>query len=220
MPRRTKEEALKTRTEVLDAAERCFCTLGVSATGIQEIADQAGCSRGAIYYHFKNQDGIMEAILDRGRLAFSPRLEGVLAGPAPIMVALRRCFYRFFLDIYSNSHAVAVIRILNLRCDFGGSNQRFLREYIVEQENALRLIGEILGRARQTGEIFGPPTDKWLGLALNLAIIGALRALAIAPPCQMSEMELLEGLDSWFAILVPEVMLAEHQNAQPEISSR
>jgi TetR/AcrR family acrAB operon transcriptional repressor len=65
MARRTKEEAQATRTAVLDAAERVFLQHGVARTSLAEIAQAAGVTRGAIYWHFKDKADLFSAMMDR-----------------------------------------------------------------------------------------------------------------------------------------------------------
>ena len=65
MARRTKEDALVTRDLLLDAAERVFQRRGVSRTSLQEIAQEAGLTRGAIYWHFENKADVFDAMLQR-----------------------------------------------------------------------------------------------------------------------------------------------------------
>lgn len=60
--RRTKEEALKTRSQLLDTAANLFCEKGVGKTSLDDIAKSAGVTRGAFYWHFKNKDDILEAL--------------------------------------------------------------------------------------------------------------------------------------------------------------
>lgn len=55
MVRKTKEEAELTRQAVLSAALKVFSRQGYAATRLEEIADEAGVTRGAIYWHFKNK---------------------------------------------------------------------------------------------------------------------------------------------------------------------
>ena len=50
MVRRTKEEAVETRKQILDAAERVFGERGVSRTSLTDIAEAASVTRGAIYF--------------------------------------------------------------------------------------------------------------------------------------------------------------------------
>ncbi len=55
MPRRTKDEAVETRNQILDAAERVFVARGVSRTSLADIAEAASVTRGAIYWHFEDK---------------------------------------------------------------------------------------------------------------------------------------------------------------------
>ena len=65
MARRTKEEAQETRGRILDAAESVFHEKGVAHSSLAEIAQVAGVTRGAIYWHFKDKADLFEAMMDR-----------------------------------------------------------------------------------------------------------------------------------------------------------
>jgi TetR/AcrR family acrAB operon transcriptional repressor len=69
MAKRTKEDANLTRTGILDAAERIFCAKGVGTATLAEIASEAGVTRGAIYWHFRNKDALLTAVCDRSNSA-------------------------------------------------------------------------------------------------------------------------------------------------------
>ena len=64
MVRRTKEEALETRSKILEAAEQAFYERGVARTTLADIAALAGVTRGAIYWHFSNKADLVQAMLD------------------------------------------------------------------------------------------------------------------------------------------------------------
>jgi TetR/AcrR family acrAB operon transcriptional repressor len=64
MVRRTKEEALETRRQILEAAEKAFYDRGVARTTLADIAAMAGVTRGAIYWHFSNKADLVQAMLD------------------------------------------------------------------------------------------------------------------------------------------------------------
>jgi TetR/AcrR family acrAB operon transcriptional repressor len=68
MARRTKEEALATRHLILDTAEHVFLRRGVTRTSLQEIAQEAGLTRGAIYWHFQNKADVFDAMMQRVKL--------------------------------------------------------------------------------------------------------------------------------------------------------
>lgn len=65
MVRRTKEDAVATRNSLLDAAECVFYEKGVSRASLGDIAQAAGTTRGAIYWHFKDKADLFNAMMDR-----------------------------------------------------------------------------------------------------------------------------------------------------------
>ncbi|RYF70416.1 MAG: TetR family transcriptional regulator, partial [Comamonadaceae bacterium] len=65
MARRTKQDADATRTRLLDAAEQVFYQKGVSRASLNDIACEAGATRGAIYWHFKDKGDLFNAMMDR-----------------------------------------------------------------------------------------------------------------------------------------------------------
>lgn len=74
MVRKTKEDAQVTRALILDAAERVFHRRGVSRTTLQEIAQDAGLTRGAIYWHFENKGELFHAMMERVTLPMMARM--------------------------------------------------------------------------------------------------------------------------------------------------
>ena len=55
MARKTKADALKTRQHLIDTAIVQFAARGVSNTTLNDIADAASVTRGALYWHFENK---------------------------------------------------------------------------------------------------------------------------------------------------------------------
>ena len=62
---RTVKEAAERRNEILDVAERLFCTNGYDNTSTNDILAEIGIARGTLYYHFKNKEDILDAMIDR-----------------------------------------------------------------------------------------------------------------------------------------------------------
>lgn len=81
MARRTKEDAQATRTALLDAAEHVFLQCGVSRTSLTEIAQAAGLTRGAIYWHFKDKADLFMAMLERVTLPLEAELMALADNP-------------------------------------------------------------------------------------------------------------------------------------------
>ncbi len=66
--RRTKEDAEKTRVALLASAERLFLDRGVAHTSLDQIARDAGVTRGAVYWHFQNKAHLFHEMLNQVRL--------------------------------------------------------------------------------------------------------------------------------------------------------
>jgi TetR/AcrR family transcriptional regulator, acrAB operon repressor len=82
MVRRTKAEAEATRHSLLDAAEHLFQARGVSRTSLNDIANAAGTTRGAIYWHFKDKADLFNAMMERVTLPLEETLACVGARAA------------------------------------------------------------------------------------------------------------------------------------------
>src|SRR5579885_1964873 len=63
MARKTKAEAAATRQALLDAALKVFSQKGYAAARLEDVAEQAGVTRGAIYWHFKNKADLYNTLV-------------------------------------------------------------------------------------------------------------------------------------------------------------
>lgn len=72
MPQRwTRERRLEhTRNLLLDAAEELFARKGLLGAALEDIADAAGYTRGAIYSHFGAKEELFLAVIERQRQRF------------------------------------------------------------------------------------------------------------------------------------------------------
>ena len=59
------EQRDQTRTRLLDAAEKVFVERGFHAASVDEVAEEAGYSKGAVYSNFENKDELFLAVLER-----------------------------------------------------------------------------------------------------------------------------------------------------------
>jgi AcrR family transcriptional regulator len=81
--RRTQAERREeTRERVLAAAGRVFARRGFDATSLEAIADEAGFSRGAVYYNFADKEELFLELLDRRCAERGQDLRDVFAGEA------------------------------------------------------------------------------------------------------------------------------------------
>ena len=64
-PGRRAEYAEMTRRALVDAARTLFAERGFAATSIDDVAEAARVTKGAVYHHFKGKTDLFEAVCER-----------------------------------------------------------------------------------------------------------------------------------------------------------
>jgi len=83
--KRTKKEAEKTRQLLLDAATEVFNSRGYKAANLDDIAQVAHVTRGAIAWHFKNKENLFRTMLqESSNEAIQSTLTNFEANSSPI----------------------------------------------------------------------------------------------------------------------------------------
>ncbi len=111
MARRTKQDAQATREALLDAAERVFEQRGVSRTSLNHIAEAAGVTRGAVYWHFKDKADLFNAMMERVTLPLESELAGVYQAPGDPIDALVTRLLHSFAQIAADARTQRVLNI-------------------------------------------------------------------------------------------------------------
>ena len=65
MAKRSKDEAMATRDQLIDAATKLFSEQGYKDTSVNQISAEAGTTKGALFHHFPSKDSIFRAVWDR-----------------------------------------------------------------------------------------------------------------------------------------------------------
>ena len=119
MARCTKEEALETRSRILDAAEDVFYAQGVAHTSLAEVAHAANVTRGAIYWHFKNKSDLFVAMCERVRLPMEAMVRASADELASDPLGQLRSTCVFILrEAMQNPHSCKVLCIMFHKCEF------------------------------------------------------------------------------------------------------
>ena len=121
MVRRTKDEAQETRNRILDAAEHVFSEHGVSRTSLEDIAQAAGVTRGAIYWHFKDKSDLFAAMVNRVTLP----MEAMVARSSDESVAdpiasLKACAVSALMRTATDPQVQRVFDVVTHKCEYLG----------------------------------------------------------------------------------------------------
>lgn len=179
---RSPKKPLETRDRLLDAAERVFHEKGVSNTTLNDIAEAAGMTRGAVYWHFHNKVDVFNAMVDRVRQPIRRMIDEIADEETEDPLGrLREKSVFLMREIQENPHYRQVMGILYHKCEFTESNSEYqvsYREWMVRAREALT---RVLGNARQKGQL---PADIDIGLsflAVHVAFNGLLHSWLLTP---------------------------------------
>ena len=119
MARRTKEDAEETRHQLLEAAQRVFAEKGVSRTSLQDIAQAAGVTRGAIYWHFKNKAELFNALMDSVILPMEQTLQQIGHDAAlDPLCELERAMLQTLRSIETDARTRAIFEVATLKVEY------------------------------------------------------------------------------------------------------
>jgi AcrR family transcriptional regulator len=63
--RRRSEQVEETRGKLIEAARRAFAEKGYSAASMDDLTAEAGLTRGALYHHFGDKKGLLQAVIEQ-----------------------------------------------------------------------------------------------------------------------------------------------------------
>jgi TetR/AcrR family acrAB operon transcriptional repressor len=182
MARCTKEEALETRTRILDAAEDVFHAHGVGRTSLADVAHAANVSRGAIYWHFKNKSDLFDAMCERVRLPMEAMVEATADEREndPLGRLRKTCVF-VLQDTAQNPHSRKVLDILFHKCEFVDAADPIS---IRQQECFLQGeadIERILRNAIAKGQLPHDLDTRLAGITFHATIHGLLNNWLFSP---------------------------------------
>ncbi len=182
MARRTKQEALETRSQIIDAAERCFSRKGVSHTSLAEIAKHAGVTRGAIYWHFENKDEVVDALLLRARIPIQHLEEASrdIDEPDPLG-RLHMLLAEIFRQTERDPSTRRINEIIFHKCEFT-DQMCDLREHMRElRGQSLRKLELTLQNAMSRQQLPARLDIPMAARSLQAQLIGTLDAWLLRP---------------------------------------
>jgi TetR/AcrR family acrAB operon transcriptional repressor len=176
MARKTKEIAAATRRAILDAAEECFLEEGVCRTTLEQVALRAGCTRGAVYWHFDSKRAVLDAVVDRVEVPVFSGLEAMIsaAGADPVG-ALRTFYVRAFTEIERDPHARNAIEIALLKCERAPETEPLFERQRRSRAHAVGRVAEVLRLAAARGQLRAGLDPETCAFAVHCAVLGVLR---------------------------------------------
>lgn len=173
MARRTKADAEVTREKILDAACCVFVRRGVTSATLEEIAEEAGVTRGAVYWHFKNKTDLFQALHERLHVPFTEMMLQDLQRehPDPLLQLEELCV-RMLEELEGDSKKKQLLTILFMRCDYSGEMEAVLERRRERRAENFPLFDQYFERAKAAGHLPADTDPQVLTLALFCYLSG------------------------------------------------
>ncbi|SFM36193.1 TetR family transcriptional regulator [Marinobacter zhejiangensis] len=202
MARRTKEDAQKTREQLLDAAEVVFHHKGVSETSLNDIAAEAGLTRGAVYWHFKNKHDVFVAMLERLDLPLESLHKALESPDEEDPLGKMREFLLYLVrEIANDPKRQRVFEIVFLKCEMTEENEPLIerhRKGFLDSSGRMRRVLDNAVRRGQLPESLD--IDRSI-LHLHVQLTGLIYLWLLLPEEFDFEGEAERVIDAYFSCL-------------------
>lgn len=175
MARRTKEEAAETRSLIINTAEKVFHKQGVSRTSLGDIADAAGVTRGAIYWHFKNKAELFEAMTERMSLPMEEMVERI--GGAVVddpLVAVRDCALGVLKLVATDPQARRISEICHYKVEYVDEMEQLRARHVECRGECLTKIEQGFRRAKKMGLLAASVNPRLAAVGLHALVDGLI----------------------------------------------
>jgi TetR/AcrR family acrAB operon transcriptional repressor len=200
MARRTKEDALATRNLILDTAEGVFQRRGVSRTSLHEIAQEAGLTRGAIYWHFQNKAELFDAMMLRVTLPLESSLDcGGSGGTRIPLDFLRRGVAQALRQTVGDPQVRRVFEIASHKTEYVDELEVIRDRRIALREGCLGDLERLFAGAMELGQIGRRIPASVAARGAHALIDGLLQNWLLDPTAYDLEAVGLAALDTYLA---------------------
>lgn len=182
MVRKTKEEALVTRSRILDAAERMFQQRGVAGTSLHDIAQAAGVTRGAVYWHFTDKADLFNAMMSRVCLPIEENTALRAASDCPDALAtLRQHLVDILARVAGEEQMRRVLEVATQKIEYVDEFVAVRERHVQMRNQHVDELERLLRRAQRLGQVVTSPPARQLAIGLHALLDGLLQGWLLEP---------------------------------------
>jgi TetR/AcrR family transcriptional regulator, acrAB operon repressor len=182
MVRRTRDEAVETRNQILDAAERVFSARGVSRTSLSDIADAASVTRGAVYWHFKDKADLFCEMVARVTMPMEDAPCQISpAQEADPLAGVRAMLTGILERTSGDAQARRVFHIVFNKCEYVDEMEPVWQRFRVMQAGCLDRLQQGLAAAIIRGQLPATLDARATAVGLHALVNGMISKLVMDP---------------------------------------
>ncbi|KTC42828.1 MAG: TetR/AcrR family transcriptional regulator [Pseudomonas sp.] len=185
MSSRPRAEMIEiTRAKLIASGRQAFARLGYARTSMDDLTAEAGLTRGALYHHFGDKQGLLAAVVEQIDSEMDARLDEVCDQASdPWEGFTRRC--RAYLEMAQEPEIQRIV-LQDARAVLG--------ERLPAQEHCIDSLGRRLQQLAEAGLISPAPSQALARLVNGSLVDTALWIAAAKAPAARLE-QALQGLE-------------------------
>ncbi|MBT9568685.1 MAG: TetR family transcriptional regulator [Thiobacillus sp.] len=182
MVKKTRGAALATRESLLDAALQVFRERGVAHTRLIDVAQRAGVTRGAIYWHFKDKAELFQAVCERGTLPVDALLaEASQSTQRDPLATVRKLALMALTQLAQHADTQAMFEVIFHKCEFTEELSGVLAKNEADRNACLTHVQQLLEQAVACGQL-PAHTDTFLAThGLHAYLVGLMHEWVLNP---------------------------------------
>ncbi len=182
MVKRTREEAQATRESLLVAALQVFRERGVAHTRLVDVAERAGVTRGAIYWHFRDKAELFQAVCERGTLPVEALLaEASQNAQHDPLATVRQLALMALTQLAQHADTQAMFDVIFHKCEFTAELAPVVAKNDADRDACLSQVQQLFDQAVASGQL-PPATDTLLAThGLHAYMVGLMHEWVLSP---------------------------------------
>lgn len=182
MVKKTREATLATRESLLAAALQVFRERGVAHTRLSDVAERAGVTRGAIYWHFRDKAELFQAVCERGTMPVEALLaeasQSVLRDP---LATVRQLALMALTQLAQHPDTQAMFDVIFHKCEFTEELAPVVAKNDADRAACLSRVQRLFGQAVACGQL-PADTDTFLAThGLHAYMVGLMHEWVLNP---------------------------------------
>jgi len=131
MPRKTKEEAEKTRARILASALSLFVKKGYEHTTFTDIAARLKMTKGAVYWHFDSKETLLVALVDEMLTKFHRQMDELMAKTSLTFPAVAEMMVEGAVRTVEDPKGAAFFILMQTQIKWGSESMDKAREELM-----------------------------------------------------------------------------------------
>ena len=151
--KRTKEEAAVTRENLLQAGLVVFGRKGYDAATLEDVAREAGVTRGAIYWHFGSKTELFNALMEKYSSRGGLILQQAASEGGTFTQILTRVFARMLKAVETDQELLSMMEISLFKSGYSDPKEDWQMRQVESNRSLIQGIADTMKQGIEAGAL-------------------------------------------------------------------